>query len=84
MVLLLMIIIQLLLPMGTCYFSESQSFWNIYDQVMMSRSLIKHFKKDELKIVTKIGDESLECENNKPDKKKFSDHFPLVFEFAEI
>ena len=50
----------------------------------MSRSLIKHFKKDELKIVTKIGDESLECENNKPDKKKFSDHFPLVFEFAEV
>ena len=69
-----------LYPMGTCYYGSNEPFWHIYDQVLISSSLLNCFCKEELEIVTKIGDVDLKNKNGVPNTECFSDHFPIIFE----
>ena len=72
-------------PLGTCWFSErvNKPSWNMYDQVLISSSLVKAFCKESLEIITEIGDKKLKNKNGKPNKSIYSDHFPIIFEIKE-
>jgi hypothetical protein len=70
-------------PPGTYYYKSSgvvELFWHTFDQVLIRPSLVERFAEEKLTIVRKSGDDSLENKNGKPDKTRFSDHFPLFFE----
>lgn len=72
-------------PHGTYYYggsSTNNTFWNIYDQVIIRPGLRKRFVDDSLQIITKIKMVSLLDENGHPDSQ-FSDHLPIVFEIRE-
>ena len=74
------------IPAGTHYYNGSRIdniFWHIYDQVMIRPSLRKFFIDDNLKIVTCTRSWSLLNHEGRPDKKKVSDHLPIVFEIKE-
>ena len=58
------------------------SFWNIYDQVMIRPSMRKWFVDNSLKIVVKIQEHSLVDKFRHP-RKDISDHLPIVFEIKE-
>lgn len=73
-------------PYGTHYYSGSRAdniFWNIYDQVMIRPTLRQSFVDENLKIITETSTYSLLNKNGHPDKKKVSDHLPLLFEIKE-
>lgn len=68
------------LPYGTHYFRPSGHVsheWHIYDQILIRPTLKQHFKKSDIKIITKIGTEDLTKTYNRPDKIKYSDHLPI-------
>ncbi len=72
-------------PPGTYYYNGSDvknSFWHIYDQVLLRPCLRDYFSEKSLKIVTQSGIESLVDKNNHPNKE-YSDHLPIVFEIKE-
>ena len=72
-------------PPGTYYYSGNEvenSFWNVYDQVMIRPCLRGQFVDDELKILSATKKRKLIDANNHPDKK-ISDHLPIVFEIME-
>ena len=72
-------------PPGTYYYSGNEvenSFWNVYDQVMIRPCLRGLFVDDELKILCETKKRKLIDANNHPDKK-ISDHLPIVFEIME-
>lgn len=72
-------------PPGTYYYSGNEvenSFWNVYDQVMIRPCLRGQFVDDELKILCETKKRKLIDANNHPDKK-ISDHLPIVFEIME-
>ena len=72
-------------PPGTYYYDGSQprdSFWHIFDQVLIRPSLIKYFEEKSLKIITRANIHSLLDKNGRPDKT-YSDHLPIVFEIKE-
>ena len=72
-------------PPGTYYYSGNEvenSFWNVYDQVMIRPCLRGQFVDDELKILSATKKRKLIDTNNHPDKK-ISDHLPIVFEIME-
>ena len=69
-------------PYGTYYYSDSPH-WFIFDQVLISAPLIEKFCKDKLEIVTRIGDLSLKNKKGTPNKREYSDHFPIIFEIEE-
>ncbi len=73
------------LPYGTYYCKKGHDtpFWNIYDQVLLSPSLVDCFVSEELRIITKIGEMNLTNERGIPDHKNYSDHFPIVLELKE-
>lgn len=69
-------------PPGTYYYDSGSSicpYWNIYDQVLIRPSLIRLFKKEQLKIVTECKNEPLINTKSHP-RKDLSDHLPIVFE----
>lgn len=70
-------------PYGTYYFPSEAPYWNVFDQVLLSSSLSKDFSKKELRIVTKIADTNLKNKDGSPNKRLYSDHFPVVFEIGE-
>lgn len=53
--------------------------WNIFDQVIIRPSLKKYLAKDFVNIITNIAGDSLTSSFNRPDKKNYSDHLPIVF-----
>ncbi len=70
-------------PPGTHYYNKSRMdelFWHTFDQVLIRPSLVKHFDEESLSIVCSTGGDSLADKNGRPDKMKFSDHFPLFFQ----
>ena len=72
-------------PPGTYYYSGNEvenSFWNVYDQVMIRPCLREQFVDDELKILCKTKSGKLTDANNHPDKS-ISDHLPIIFEIME-
>ena len=72
-------------PPGTYYYNNSKlaaPLWYLYDQFIISRSLVPYFVKSELKIITGSKEFVLYNDNGKP-KKSISDHFPIMCELLE-
>lgn len=72
-------------PPGTYYYVGNDvinSFWNIYDQVMLRPCLRERFIDKELKILYKTEKNRLVNRNNHPSKD-ISDHLPIIFEIRE-
>jgi endonuclease/exonuclease/phosphatase family metal-dependent hydrolase len=61
---------------GTYYYPNSDYFWNTFDQVLLRPSLLRCFKKNNLKVIDKINETSL-IKNGKVSNQ-FSDHLPLL------
>lgn len=58
-------------------------YWNIFDQVITSHDMVHYFLGESLKIVSCVGTLSLLNGSGIPDRKKFSDHLPIVFSIKE-
>ena len=72
-------------PYGTYYHNNSNSintYWNLYDQVIIRPVLRERFVDDSLKIVTETQSKYLLDVNGHPDKA-ISDHLPIIFEIRE-
>jgi endonuclease/exonuclease/phosphatase (EEP) superfamily protein YafD len=69
-------------PSGTYYYERAEHvnyFWNNFDQVMVRPELVNAFRTDQLKILDRAGEASLALGDGRPDAKRASDHFPLLF-----
>ncbi|MBA4030953.1 MAG: hypothetical protein C0478_08680 [Planctomyces sp.] len=66
-------------PPGT-YFHRSSSpsalFWHAFDQVLLRASLVQRLI--DVKIVTRVAAHDLSTQLGRPNKAKYSDHFPIV------
>lgn len=72
-------------PCGTYYYEKSIHkvfFWNIFDQMLIRPDLLPSFNNKDLTIVTSIDDINLLDKNGFPDRKKCSDHLPIVFKLS--
>lgn len=72
-------------PYGTYYYAGSDpvnTYWNIYDQVIIRPALKDHFIDDSLMIVKETKTRFL-LDNKGHPNKKISDHLPIVFEIRE-
>ena len=72
-------------PYGTYYFggnSIDNTFWHLYDQVILRPALYQRIINSSLRIFTKTKSRSLLNSKGHPDKK-ISDHLPIVFEIRE-
>lgn len=74
-------------PYGTYYHGGNDTvntYWNMYDQVIIRPALKDRFVNDSLKIVKETKTRFLLDHNGHPDKN-ISDHLPIVFEIkAEL
>lgn len=72
-------------PYGTYYYGGSgttNTYWNMYDQVIIRPALKGRFISDSLKILTETQTRYLLDRRGHPDKK-ISDHLPIMFEIEE-
>ena len=72
-------------PYGTYYYSGSDAvntYWNIYDQVLIRPALRERFVRDSLMIIKETKTRFL-LDNNGHPNKKISDHLPIMFEIKE-
>ncbi len=72
---------------GTYYYPSNEHiafFWNMYDQVLISPSLIEYFNDTELQILDHDGITSLLTCNKLPNKKLYSDHLPIIFSIHNL
>ena len=72
-------------PSGTYYYEKSVHkvfFWNIFDQLLIRPDLLAYFNNEDLKIITSIEDINLLDKNGFPNRKKSSDHLPIVFKLS--
>ena len=72
-------------PYGTYYKNTSSTintYWNIYDQVIIRPILRPYFIDESLKILTKTEKMSLLDEKGHPNLE-ISDHLPITFEIKE-
>lgn len=72
-------------PYGTYYHNNSNSintYWNLYDQVIIRPALRERFIDDSLKIATETQSKYLLDANGHPDNA-ISDHLPIIFEIRE-
>ena len=72
-------------PYGTYYYGGSDidnTYWHLYDQVIIRPALRERFLDSSLKIVTEVQSKSLLDGKGHPNKK-ISDHLPIVFEIQE-
>lgn len=72
-------------PCGTYYYNGSKAnntYWNLYDQVIIRPALRNQFVDKSLKIITEVNAKSLVNDNGHPNKK-ISDHLPIMFEIKE-
>jgi exonuclease III len=67
-------------PPGTIYDTSSvgQYGWSMLDQVIISHSVLNHFS--EVQIITTAGLQSLLTKRGIPDKKRASNHLPVMLE----
>lgn len=73
-------------PFGTYYHSGSEpyeTFWHIFDQVMIRPILRERFVDSSLRIITETNSMRLIDCRGYPDEK-VSDHLPITFEIKEI
>lgn len=70
-------------PPGTFYYRDKfvSLEWHMLDQVLIRPDVLPWFR-DDVKIMTKIGDTDLERPNGRPDNQVGSDHFPIVFRLS--
>ena len=57
--------------------------WNTFDQVILRPNLISLFEEDKLQIITSFSNHLLIDSHGRPNKKRYSDHMPLMFEIRE-
>lgn len=72
-------------PYGTYYYAGNDpinTYWNIYDQVIIRPALRARFVANSLRIIKETRTRFLLDSNGHPDKK-ISDHLPIVFEIKE-
>ena len=72
-------------PYGTYYYAGSDplnTYWNIYDQVIIRPVLKSRFVGDSLKILKETKTRFL-LDNSGHPNKKISDHLPIMFEIKE-
>ena len=72
-------------PYGTYYHSGNDAvntYWNMYDQVIIRPSLRNRFKEESLMIIKETKTKFLLDNKGHPDKK-ISDHLPIIFEIME-
>ena len=72
-------------PYGTFYYGGSNSintYWNLFDQVIIRPALRDRFIDDSLKILTETQSKCLLNNKGHPDKT-ISDHLPIMFEIRE-
>ena len=72
-------------PYGTYYYSGNDTvntYWNLFDQVIIRPSLRDRFVSESLKILTETRSTFLLDHNGHPNIK-ISDHLPIVFEIRE-
>ncbi len=72
-------------PFGTYYHNSGDTintYWNIYDQVIIRPALRKRFVDKNLRIITETTTTSLLNKRKHPNGK-ISDHLPIVFEIKE-
>lgn len=72
-------------PYGTFYYlgnNTVNTYWNMYDQVILRPALRKRFVDESLKIITETENIYLLNNDGHPDKK-ISDHLPIMFEIQE-
>lgn len=72
-------------PYGTYYCNTGgvqNTYWNIFDQVILRPALKERFVKESLKILTETSTVFLLDQNGHPDKC-ISDHLPIFFEIKE-
>ena len=62
---------------------DSSYVWNTYDQVLLRPNLIRLFMEDRLQIIASFGRHNLLKSNGRPNKERYSDHLPLMFELRE-
>ena len=70
-------------PVGTYYhysYTEQEIFWHMLDQVVIRPQLREVFRENRLQILGSAGESSLVDSRGVPDRKKASDHLPLLFE----
>jgi endonuclease/exonuclease/phosphatase family metal-dependent hydrolase len=69
-------------PPGSFYYERAEQvtyFWNTFDQVLIRPALLDRFRSDEVRILDRVGEESLTTDDGRPDGTIASDHFPLLF-----
>lgn len=67
---------------GTYYYPRAEHLcyhWNMFDQVILRPSLIKHFDENNFSILDNDGTKSLLTKNGIPNKQLYSDHLPIFF-----
>ena len=72
-------------PYGTYYYAGNDTvntYWNIYDQVIIRPALRERFVNDSLKIIKETKTRFLLDSRGHPDKR-ISDHLPIMFEIKE-
>ena len=72
-------------PYGTYYYAGTNAvntYWNIYDQVIIRPVLRERFAEDSLMIIKETQTRFL-LDNKGHPNKKISDHLPIVFEIRE-
>ncbi len=72
-------------PYGTYYHNNSgtiNTYWNIYDQVLIRPNIRDKFINESRKIITKTERINLLDEKGYPNKN-ISDHLPIIFEIKE-
>ena len=66
---------------GTYYYRRAEQvcyFWNMFDQVLLRPALLPYWQTDSIRILTEVQGQSLLNSNQVPDKRRFSDHLPLL------
>lgn len=72
-------------PYGTYYYRGNDTrntYWHLYDQVIIRPALRNRFVDDSLKILTETQTRYLLNSNEHPDTQ-ISDHLPIMFEIQE-
>lgn len=71
-------------PPGS-YFGWGKHFstlWHMVDQVLVRPALLDRFAVESVRILHEAGETPLVTEAGRPDRRRYSDHLPLVFELA--
>ncbi len=68
-------------PCGTYFYRKSTPNvfqWNLFDQVLIRPDMIAYYDRGGTRIISQIDTENLLNASGTPNKKRFSDHLPIV------